>query len=138
MPVPVSGVSGSSARGAPEASDGGHCGTPEFAASIAGEPSFKWKSPFTGSTKNGSSCRLLRSCPVVSVHDDTLANRLRPRLIGGWSVEFQKMLSSESKPSMELSSTHRSASFVVRPFSIAMQSWSVQPLELPSNEKPSL
>ena len=59
-------------------------------------------------------------------------------LTGGWGVEFQKMLSLDWNPDVEVPSTHRSYSPVVSPFSTAMQSNTWLPGALPSNEKPSL
>ena len=61
-----------------------------------------------------------------------------PTLTGGWAVEFQNRLSSEVNPAVELASTQRSYSFVVRPLSTAMTSKSWQPVALPSIENPSL
>ncbi len=59
-------------------------------------------------------------------------------LTGGWAVEFQNRLSFDTKPTLEVASTHRSNSLVVSPFSTAMASNNWLLGQLPSNENPSL
>ena len=53
-PTPVLGVAGSSRRALPSASVAGQFATAEFAASIAGDPFTRWKSPAHGSRNAGS------------------------------------------------------------------------------------
>src|SRR5436190_16584325 len=91
-PAPVLETAGASTRACPVASVEGQFGAPESAASMAGEPASREKSPPAAFTKFGLACRECASCRLAPWYVASVVWFVAMYRKGAAAVEFQKML----------------------------------------------